>query len=77
MTIPKMTDISLSNKKVFFRADLNVPVNKNGEITDDSRVKATMPGISYALNAGAALMVTSHLGRPKEGKWDKKYSDNK
>ena len=74
MTIPNMTDISLSNKKVFFRADLNVPVNKNGEITDDSRVKATMPGISYALNAGAALMVTSHLGRPKEGKWEKKYS---
>ena len=57
----------LKGKRVFIRADLNVPFNEQGEITEDTRIKASVPGIETALNAGAAVMVTSHLGRPTEG----------
>jgi phosphoglycerate kinase len=62
-----MTDVDLGGKRVFIRADLNVPQDSAGNITDDSRIRASLPGIRLALNAGAAVMVTSHLGRPKEG----------
>lgn len=57
---------SLAGKRVFIRSDLNVPLN-NGEITEDTRVRASVPAIRLALDAGAAVMVTSHLGRPTEG----------
>lgn len=57
----------LSGKRVFIRADLNVPFNDQGEITEDTRIRASVPGIEMALAAGAAVMVTSHLGRPTEG----------
>ena len=57
----------LSGKRVFIRADLNVPFNESGEITEDTRIRASVPGIRLALDSGAAVMVTSHLGRPKEG----------
>jgi phosphoglycerate kinase len=57
----------LSGKRVFIRADLNVPFNEAGEITEDTRIRASVPGIRLALDSGAAVMVTSHLGRPKEG----------
>ncbi|NYT38498.1 phosphoglycerate kinase [Allopusillimonas soli] len=57
---------ALAGKRVFIRADLNVPL-KDGQITEDTRVRASVPGIKMALDAGAAVMVTSHLGRPKEG----------
>ncbi len=57
------------DKRVFIRADLNVPLNANGEITEDTRVRASVPAIQMALNAGAAVMVTSHLGRPTEGEF--------
>ncbi|MFD4841461.1 phosphoglycerate kinase [Achromobacter sp. NPDC058515] len=58
---------ALSGKRVFIRADLNVPFDDAGRITEDTRIRASVPGIRLALDAGAAVMVTSHLGRPKEG----------
>ncbi|MGQ3117722.1 MAG: phosphoglycerate kinase, partial [Hydrogenophaga sp.] len=54
-------------KRVFIRADLNVPLSPGGEITEDTRIRASLPAIQMALDAGAAVMVTSHLGRPTEG----------
>jgi len=62
-----MTDLNLAGKRVFIRADLNVPRDASGGITDDTRIRASAPAIRYALKAGAAVMVTSHLGRPTEG----------
>ncbi|MDE2186550.1 MAG: phosphoglycerate kinase, partial [Betaproteobacteria bacterium] len=57
------------DKRVFIRADLNVPLNEHGAISEDTRVRASVPAIRMALNAGAAVMVTSHLGRPTEGEF--------
>ena len=62
-----MQDLDLSGKRVFIRADLNVPLDDSGKITDDTRIRASLPGIRAAAKAGAAVMVASHLGRPKEG----------
>jgi phosphoglycerate kinase len=67
MAILRMTDLDLRGKRVFIRADLNVPQDDAGRITDDTRIRASVPGIKHALAAGARVMVTSHLGRPKEG----------
>ncbi len=67
MTILKLTDLNLAGKRVFIRADLNVPQDDAGNITDDTRIRASVPGIKLALEKGAAVMVTSHLGRPTEG----------
>jgi phosphoglycerate kinase len=61
-----MSEADLRGKRVFIRADLNVPL-EGGRITDDTRIRASAPAIQYALDQGAAVMVTSHLGRPKEG----------
>ncbi|TMH30205.1 MAG: phosphoglycerate kinase [Betaproteobacteria bacterium] len=61
-----MSEVDLRSKRVFIRADLNVPI-ENGRITDDTRIRASLPAIRQALDAGAAVMVTSHLGRPTEG----------
>ncbi|MBA4264150.1 MAG: phosphoglycerate kinase, partial [Comamonadaceae bacterium] len=58
-----------SGQRVFIRADLNVPQNDAGEITEDTRIRASIPAIQMALDAGAAVMVTSHLGRPTEGQF--------
>ncbi|OGA46560.1 MAG: phosphoglycerate kinase [Betaproteobacteria bacterium RIFCSPLOWO2_12_FULL_63_13] len=69
MPILKMTDLDLRGKRVFIRADLNVPQDDAGRVTDDTRIRASVPGIRAALAAGARLMVTSHLGRPKEGEF--------
>lgn len=66
MQFQKMTDVDLSGKRVFIRSDLNVPV-KDGKVTSDARITASVPSIQHALKAGAAVMVTSHLGRPEEG----------
>jgi len=66
MSVIKMTDLDLQGKRVFIRADLNVPV-KDGKVTSDARITASMPTIEFALKAGAKVMVTSHLGRPEEG----------
>lgn len=66
MQFIKMTDLDLRGKRVFIRADLNVPVS-DGKVTSDARITASMPTIEFALKAGAKVMVTSHLGRPEEG----------
>ncbi len=74
MTIKKMTDLDLKGKRVLIRADLNVPI-KDGEVTSDTRIRASVPTIRQALAQGArAVMVMSHLGRPKEGEYDPQYS---
>jgi phosphoglycerate kinase len=67
MRFKRMSDLDLRGKRVFIRADLNVPQDDTGSITDDTRIRASVPGIRLALDKGAAVMVTSHLGRPKEG----------
>jgi phosphoglycerate kinase len=64
-----MSDVYLKGKRVFIRADLNVPQNDTGVIMDDTRIRASIPAIQYALDQGAAVMVTSHLGRPVEGEF--------
>jgi len=64
-----MADVDLRGKRVFIRADLNVPI-EGERITDDTRIRASVPAIEAALERGAAVMVTSHLGRPKEGQFD-------
>jgi phosphoglycerate kinase len=69
MNVIKMQDVDLAGKRVFIRADLNVPQDDNGKITDDTRIRASVPAIQRALKAGAAVMVTSHLGRPTEGEF--------
>ena len=66
MSVIKMTDLDLAGKRVFIRADLNVPV-KDGKVTSDARILASLPTIQFCLDAGAKVMVTSHLGRPTEG----------
>jgi phosphoglycerate kinase len=66
MKFKRMSDVDLRGKRVFIRCDLNVPI-ENGRITDDTRIRASVPGIRHALDQGAAVMVTSHLGRPTEG----------
>lgn len=66
MAFKRLTDLDVAGKRVFIRADLNVPLDA-GRITDDTRIRASVPAIEHCLKAGAAVMVTSHLGRPKPG----------
>jgi phosphoglycerate kinase len=66
-------DLNLKGKRVFLRVDYNVPLNDAGEITDDTRIRASLPTVRYALERGARLVIASHLGRPK-GKPNPKYS---
>lgn len=69
MNFLRLTDLDLKNKRLFIRADLNVPQDDSGNITDDTRIRASIPAIKLALERGAAVMVTSHLGRPTEGEF--------
>jgi phosphoglycerate kinase len=73
MNILRLSDLvaagRVAGQRVFVRADLNVPQDDAGHITEDTRIRASLPGIRMALDAGAAVMVTSHLGRPKEGEF--------
>ncbi|MFS1563681.1 MAG: phosphoglycerate kinase [Candidatus Arsenophonus phytopathogenicus] len=73
MSVIKMTDLDLAGKKVFIRADLNVPV-KDDKVTSDARIRASLPTIETALKQGAKVMVTSHLGRPIEGEYNEEFS---
>ena len=73
MSVIKMTDLDLKGKRVLIRSDLNVPV-KDGKVTSDARITASMATINAALNAGARVMVTSHLGRPEEGVFSEENS---
>lgn len=74
MKFLRLTDLDVSGKRVFIRSDLNVPQDAQGRITDDTRIRASVPAMRYALDAHAAVMVTSHLGRPTEGKFNPKDS---
>ena len=71
MNVLRLADLiaqgRVKGKRVFIRADLNVPQDDDGRITEDTRIRASVPCIRMALEAGAAVMVTSHLGRPVEG----------
>ncbi|STX44482.1 phosphoglycerate kinase [Legionella donaldsonii] len=73
MKLMKMSEISLRGKRILIREDLNVPI-KDGLITSDQRLQAALPTLQAALDEGAAVMVLSHLGRPEEGKFDKRFS---
>jgi phosphoglycerate kinase len=68
MKFKRMSDLDLKGKRVFIRSDLNVPMDDQGAISDDTRIRASVPAITECLGKGAAVMVTSHLGRPEEGK---------
>jgi len=73
MSVIKMTDLDLKGKRVLIRSDLNVPV-KDGKVTSDARITASMATIEFALKAGAKVIVTSHLGRPEEGVYSEENS---
>lgn len=73
MSVLKMTDLDLAGKRVLIRQDLNVPI-KNGKVTSDKRIVASLPTIEHAMKAGAKVMVMSHLGRPTEGEYDEQFS---
>lgn len=75
MALPviKMTDLDLSSKRVLIREDLNVPI-KDGKVSSDARIRAALPSIKLALDAGAKVIVMSHLGRPTEGKVEEEFS---
>jgi len=70
MTILRMADLDLAGKRVLIRQDLNVPI-QDGKVASDQRIIASLPTLRTALDAGAAVMVLSHLGRPKEGQWSR------
>ncbi len=73
LSFKRITDLDLAGKRVLIRADLNVPV-KNGKVTSDTRIRASLPTIEHCLRAGAKVMVMSHLGRPTEGEYTDEFS---
>ncbi len=73
MSVIKMTDLELSGKRLLLREDLNVPL-KDGQVADDSRIRAALPTLKLALQAGARVLLVSHLGRPEEGHFDESLS---
>ncbi|MBK5940462.1 phosphoglycerate kinase [Halochromatium roseum] len=73
MSFTKLTDLDLAGKRVLIRSDLNVPV-KNGKVTSDARISASLPTFEHCIKAGAKVMVMSHLGRPEEGVYSEENS---
>ncbi|HZH06403.1 MAG TPA: phosphoglycerate kinase, partial [Lautropia sp.] len=74
MQFKRLSDLDLDGQRVFIRSDLNVPMDDAGAITDDTRIRASVPAIRHCLEQGAAVMVTSHLGRPEEGRLEPRDS---
>jgi phosphoglycerate kinase len=70
----RLADVDVAGKRIFIRADFNVPQDDHGAITDDTRIRASVPAIRSTLERGAAVMVTSHLGRPEEGRFSARES---
>ncbi|GMQ99270.1 MAG: phosphoglycerate kinase [Zetaproteobacteria bacterium] len=73
MSVIKMTDLDLAGKRILIREDLNVPI-VDGEVGDDTRIRASLPTMKHAMDAGARVMVCCHLGRPTEGEYDEQFS---
>ena len=73
MSVLKMTDFNLQGRRVLIREDLNVPI-KDGKVTSDARIRASLATIELALKAGAKVIVMSHLGRPTEGQYEEEFS---
>lgn len=73
MTIKRMQELDLAGKRVLIREDLNVPI-KNGKVTSDARLRAALPTLQQAMQAGAKVIVMSHLGRPAEGEYEEEFS---
>ncbi|MBD3620455.1 MAG: phosphoglycerate kinase [Chromatiales bacterium] len=73
MSVIKMTDLDLAGKRVLIRQDLNVPL-KDGKVTSDKRIRASLPTIEHCIKAGAKVMIMSHLGRPTEGEYAEEFS---
>ncbi|MGB5328039.1 MAG: phosphoglycerate kinase, partial [Gammaproteobacteria bacterium] len=73
MPVLEMTGLDLAGKRVLIRQDLNVPVS-NGVVSSDQRIKASLPTIRHCIDAGARLMIMSHLGRPEEGSPEAQFS---
>ena len=73
LAVKRMTDIPLEGKRVLIREDLNTPIT-NGVITSDKRIRAALPTIELAIDQGARVVLMSHLGRPEEGSFTKKFS---
>ncbi len=73
MSVIKMTDLDLSGKRVLIRQDLNVPI-KDGKVSSDKRIRASLPTIEHCIKHGAKVMLMSHLGRPTEGEYDDQFS---
>jgi phosphoglycerate kinase len=73
MSVIKMSDLDLAGKRVLIREDLNVPIS-DGKVSSDKRIRASLPTIEHAVNAGAKVMLMSHLGRPTEGEYDAQFS---
>ncbi len=73
MSVIKMTDLDLAGKRILIREDLNVPII-DGEVGDDTRIRASLPTMKHAIEAGAKVMICCHLGRPTEGEYDEQFS---
>ena len=74
MKFKTLDELNLTGKRVLVRSDLNVPFGDNHEISDDTRIKASLPAIRHAISSGAAVMIMSHLGRPKAGTYQEEFS---
>ena len=73
MSVINMSDLDLAGKRVLIRQDLNVPI-KDGKVSSDKRIRASLPTIEKAMKAGARVMLMSHLGRPTEGEYNEEFS---